>query len=223
VGRVPAHLAFAALSSLLLFVSCGVKPPELSSIEWRVETRPSDKGTRYESLSVFASIKDESGLDNVETIWIVDDDDALAWKLTSADWTKPPQGSPDWIGGSSLATPDLGPVPRGKYRFVTIDAAGQRTELSFVVGGAFPAKKAPEISYAPSAGQLSVRSEWTETLVLAFDAAGVFLRSATAPDKAESLADLLGDDCAERTALVSAYGYEPAIKMGAFSQRIKTR
>jgi hypothetical protein len=208
---------------LLLVPSCGIKPPELSSVEWRIESRPSDMGTRYESLSAFASIKDESGLDNIDTIWIVDDDDALAWKLTSADWTKPSQGPSDWIGGSSLAAPDLGPIPRGKYRFVAIDASGQQAELAFAVGGAFPAKKAPEISYSSSSGQLSVRSEWTETLVLTFDAAGVFLRSAAAPEKAESLADLLGDDGAERTALVGAYGYEPGSRMGAFSQRIKTR
>jgi hypothetical protein len=221
MGRGACGLA-AALCALALG-SCGGKLPEVVAVEWRLESRPGEGGLRYESLTAFGSIKDEDGLDNIEEIWVVNDASAFAWKLTSADWSKSPEGIDNWIGGSSLATPELGPLPRGDYRFVAIDAAGQRAERAFSVTGDFPSKAAPSVSYSAGAGRLSVRSEWAETLLLSFDAAGVLLRSATAPKKEATLAELLGADIAERTALLCAYGFEPNLKIGSFSPRIRTR
>jgi hypothetical protein len=215
--------ALALGAAICSLVSCGGKLPEVSAVEWRLETRPSERGSPFESLSVFGSIKDEDGLDNIEEIWIVHDESTFAWKLTSAEWTKAEEGSGNWIGGSSLATPELGPLPRGKYRLVAIDAAGQKAELPFELTGDFPDKRAPTLSYSSKEESLSVKSNWTETLAMAFDAAGALLGSAAAPNKTTTLAELFGGDIVDRIALVSAYGYEPELKMGAFSTRIKTR
>ena len=215
--------AFALGGAVLALASCGGKPPEVSAVEWRLESRPGLGSSRYESLSAFGSIKDDDGIDNIEEVWIVNDDSALAWRLTSADWTKATEGSSDWIGGSSLAMPDLGPFPRGRYRLAALDAAGQIAELGFEVAGDFPAKRAPSLSYSAESGNLAVSSDWTETLVLAFDSAGALLRSVPAPPEAAPLSECLGQDMADRTALIAAYGYEPGSRMGAFSARIKTR
>jgi hypothetical protein len=211
-------MAVASLS-----ISCGGKLPEVNAVEWRLESRPSEQGSSFESLSVFGSIKDEDGIDNIEELWIVNDESAFAWKLTSAEWTKAAEGTDNWIGGSSLATPELDPLPRGNYRLVAIDAAGQKAELSFDLVGNFPPKKAPTLSYSSNGGSVAVRSDWTETLVLAFDAAGALLSSVAAPARSTTLAELFGADAVDRIALVGAYGYEPELKMGSFSPRIKTR
>lgn len=197
--------------------------PEVAAVEWRLETRPDEHGARYESLSVFGSIKDEDGIDNIAEIWIVQDDSAFAWMLSSADWIKGQDGSDDWIGGSSLATPEFGPLPRGGYRFIAVDAAGQKAELRFSVAATAPDKPAPSLSYSAADGRLSVQSDWTETLVLAFDSAGILLGSVAAPASQSSLAELFGSDKADRAALIGAYGYEPELKVGAFSTRTKTR
>lgn len=220
-ARLIAALAFGAAAFSI--ISCGGKPPEVSAVEWRLETRPSEQGSPFESLSAFGSLKDEYGLDNIEEIWIVHDESAFAWKLTSAEWTKAEEGTDNWIGGSSLATPELGPLPRGKYRFVAIDAAGQKAELPFEITGDFPDKQTPSLSYSSKGGSLSIRSDWTETLALAFDAAGALLGSAAAPDKATTLAELFGEGIVDRIAMVGAYGYEPALKIGTFSPRARTR
>jgi hypothetical protein len=221
--RATAFAAIALGASAPALVSCGGKLPRVAAVEWRLESRPGANGTAYESLSVFGSIKDEDGLDNIEEIWVVNDASALAWKLTNAEWTKASEGTEDWIGGSSLATAELAPLPRGDYRLVAIDASGQRAEMAFAVAGDFPDKKAPSVSYSIGDGSLAIRSDWTENLVLAFDAAGALLSSSAAPKKAAALADIFGYETAQRIALVGAYGFEPEIKMGAFSPRIKTR
>jgi hypothetical protein len=213
--------AATALASALALASCGSKPPEVAAVEWRVESRPAEKGGAFESLSVFGSIKDEDGLDNIVELWIVNDAEALAWKLTSAEWTKASEGGDNWIGGSALAMPMLGPPPRGAYKLIAVDAAGQRAELAFNVAGTFPSRAAPTLSY--SKDKLAIRSDWPETLALAFDATGALLASVPAPRESATPAEAFGQSIAPRAEWACAYGYEPSLKMGAFSTRIKTR
>jgi len=210
-----------AIISALAASSCGSKPPEVATVEWRIESRPFPTGKAYESLSIFGSIKDEDGIDNIEELWIVNDAEALAWKLTSADWTKAAEGGDNWIGGSALAMPELGPLPRGAYRLIAIDAAGQRAELPFSVSGSFPARNVPIVSFSKES--ISIRSDWPETLALAFDATGALLSTAPAPKDSTGLTEAFGQAIAARAASVCAYGYDPTLKMGAFSARIKTR
>lgn len=209
--------------------SCGSKPPEIAAVEWRLEARPRplvvQKGApaygSYESLSVFGSIKDEAGMDNISELWIVNDASCLAWKLTDADWTKTSSGSDIWIGSATLATPELGSLPRGDYRMIAIDAAGTQAEHGFTVVGKFPEKGPPRVAYGK--GALSIHSTWPETLILAFDGSGALITSIAAPTADSSLPDEFGKDIALRTAVIGAYGYDPTLKMGSFSRRITIR
>jgi hypothetical protein len=215
-----AALAGAA-AALLSLLGCGSKLPEIAALEWRLETRPAETGPDYESLSVFASVKDEDGLDNIGELWVVNDDSALAWKLIDADWVKIAEGGDTWIGASALAGPDLAGMPRGSYRMVVIDAAGQRAEKEFRVSGNFPDHKAPTASF--SDGKLAIASTWPETLALCFDGTGALIASPGALPRPASLDEALGHDIAARTAELGAYGYDPTSRMGAFSKRVKTR
>jgi len=213
--------ALAALSLGLLATGCGVKAPEIAAVEWRVESRPFEGGEPYESLSVFGDLKDEEGLDNIVELWIVNDDSELSWKLTDADWVKATEGSDTWFGASALAQADFSALPRGSYRLVAIDAGGQRTEREFRVSGSFPDRKSPTVSLA--GGTLAVRSDWPETLALAFDSAGTLISTPAAPSAGASLAVAFGSDVASRASELGVYGYDPATRMGSFSKRIKTR
>jgi hypothetical protein len=204
----------------LLALSCGSKPPSVSAVEWRIESRPKADGGRFESLSAFASITADEGVDNISELWVSNEGSALAWKLTNLDWTKSSSGSDIWIGGSALASPDAGSLPRGEYRMTAIDAAGQRAELAFSVTGNFPDRAPPVASYAK--GRFAVISSWPENLALAFDAAGTLIASPPAPKGSTSLELAFGPSIAARTAMVGAYGYEPSLRMGSFSIRTKT-
>jgi hypothetical protein len=214
--------ALAAAASLGLALSgCGIKLPEISALEWRLETRPAEGGGDYESLSVFVSLKSDESLDNLSELWVVQDDSALAWKLTDADWIKAGEGGITWIGGSALAGPELRLLPRGQYRCIVIDTSGQRTEREFQVSGSFPDRAPPSLSM--TGGQMKIMSAWPETLALAFDGTGALIASPAAPGQSGSAALALGADIAARTAELGAYGYDPALRMGSFSKRIKLR
>ncbi len=213
-----AALLAAALSAALL--SCGGKPPEIAAVEWRIELRPSAAGP-YESLSAFASIKDEDGSEDISSLWIVDDEDFLAWPLTDADWTRRKEGADEWLGAAGLARQDFGPMPRGDYRFVAIDAAGERVERSFRVAGAFPDLPAPELAF--EGGTVRVRTSWPETLVLGYDGTGALAGQVAWIGSPESLADLFGPELGARIVEAAAYGYDPSRRMGAYSAKRKTR
>lgn len=210
----------AALATGLLALACGTKPPELPAIEWRIEMQPSKQGA-YESLSVFANVRDDNGPEDIDELWVVQDEARLAWRLTSANWTKRTEGSDTWIGSAGLALDSYQSLPRGDYRMMAIDAAGDRAERSFKVEGAFPDRPPPSVAIAGD--KLSIRSSWPETLVLAFDAAGQLLASKGAPQQASGLDELFGTDIAAKTRELAAYGYDPAAHAGYYSRRIGTK
>lgn len=216
--RLPsgASLAAAALLAASALSGCGDEPPTVQAVEWRLETRPSAESPRYESLAVFASVKGGAADGSIDEVWIVNDASALAWKLTADDWIKTADGSDAWIGGSPLAMSDFSPLPRGAYRVVAIDPAGRRAEKPFTLAGDFPARPAPTISL-DSKG-VAVSSSWPETLVLGYDGAGELAGSAAAPAARSPLAAVLGA-AAQKSMEIAAYGYDPGLRMGAFSGR----
>jgi len=219
-----AWAAWASLTALaalaILLASCGGTAPEVALIEWRLERRPSAEGG-YESLSAFASIKDEDGIDDVRELWIVNDGAALAWRMNDADWVKRREGSDDWIGAAGLAMQDYSPLPRGEYRLVAVDAAGERVERPFRVSGEFPSTPSPELSWAE--GKARVSSSWPETLVLGYDGTGSLIAQAAWTGSAESPPELFGEELGRRVVELAAYGYDPGRKMGAYSWKKKTR
>jgi hypothetical protein len=217
----PLAAALVLAAAVALLAGCGDEPPAVLAVEWRLEARPLPSGQRYESLSAFASVKGGAADGAVEELWIVDDASALAWKLTVDDWIKSADGSDAWIGGAPLAMYDFSPLARGTYRAVAIDLAGRRAERSFTLAGEFPSRPSPTISV--DAKGAAVVSSWPETLVLAYDGAGELAGSATAPSSRSPLATLLGPAAAPKAVEIAAYGYDPTIRMGAFSERVAVK
>ncbi len=219
-ARAAPRAAIICLSLSAGLASCGGVAPEILALEWRLELRPAAEGS-YESLSVFASLEDEDGIEDVEELWVVNDEEALAWRLDDKNWTKKTEGSDEWIGAAGLARQDYAPLPRGDYRLVAVDAAGERIEKPFRVEGDFPDAKAPAVIL--EGGGLRAASSWPETLLLAYDGAGELLATAPSSGAAYGLAELFGPEAAARTVEAAAYGYDPTRKMGAYSWKKKTR
>jgi hypothetical protein len=217
----PAAAALACAAAAAILAGCGDEPPAVLAVEWRIEARPLPTGQRYESLSAFASVKGAAADGAVEELWIVDDASAMAWKLTADDWIKSADGSDAWIGGAPLARNDLSPLPRGTYRAVAIDLAGRRAERSFTLAGDFPARASPTISIDSKGAAIS--SAWPENLLLAFDGAGELAGSAAAPTERSPLASVLGPSAAPKAVEIAAYGYDPALRMGAYSERVAVK
>lgn len=181
--------------------------------------RPSPEGT-YESLSVFADVKDQNGPDDIVELRVVQEAQRFIWKLNESNWTKRTDGGDTWIGAADLVSYDYAALPRGEYRVEAVDAAGDIAERSFTLSGGFPERPGPQVSY--SEGKLRVASAWPETLLLGFDEAGFLVASHPAPSAEAGLAEVFGGDAA-KIREVAAYGYDPAVQAGYYSPRIETR
>ena len=210
-------MPIVALAVGMLVLGCGGKAPELPAVEWRIEMRPSHEGA-YESLSVFGDVKDSNGPEDIVELWIIQDDDRLAWRLTNSTWTERTEGGDTWIGAADLIRNDYSAFTRGDYRVMVIDAAGDRTERSFRIEGGFPPYGPPTITNTD--GKLRIGSAWPETLVLAFDAAGFLVASKPVPPEGSSIEALFGHDTASKIHELAAYGYDPITHAGYYSWRI---
>ena len=98
-------------------------------------------GYSQEELSFFVFAKDEDGPDEVEFLYLIQEEEELFWVLDAENWEKVSKGNDVWLGASSLRMPMGEQFPRENYRLVVIDKTGQRSEKEFypaVKGGKEP-------------------------------------------------------------------------------------
>lgn len=207
----------------LALVSCSSGPPEILGVEWNLETRPMAGGVREtrNDLAVFARIHDPDGVDDIESLWVIDDAAELTWHLGPSSWTKRSLGEEDWFGAAGLTMPDGSAPPPGHYRFVAADLAGNRVDYAFTISNLILAETLPVPEW--KGGRVTLSARWPENYLLAYDAAGSLLRSAVLPREGGSLASIVGSVDASRTAAFAVYGYDPSNRRGAFSERISIR
>ncbi len=233
--RAAARWIFPLLA--LFLGSCGGAPPELGAIEWRLELRPLEKAASradsdgkdtvegasslafYESLAVFANIRDEDGIEDVESMEVLAEDEGLSWRLDDTHWNRRLENGADWLGAADLAMADRSILPRGEYRVIVSDLAGRKAERNFSI----PDIKAPlplpslEPDRGARGSAFVIASEWPETLLLAYDGAGVLLRAAQVRPGRIELEAALGRTDAAKAASIAVYGYDAARRLGAFS------
>jgi len=217
-GFLAPAIAAAALALAIGLVSCGSEAPELIATEWRLEDRPA-KEASYESLSVFVNVKDGNPAEDLESIEVVNDEEGLSWKITDLSWTVQKSGADSWIGAADLASADYRPLPRGIYRIVVTNLAGQRTESSFSLPPAQVGKPAPTLKN--EAGRLRVETTWPRTYLLAYNAAGLLVNARELASGSYEITSLYKAATLDRASSFAAYGYDPQQHHGAYSWRVK--
>ena len=208
----------------LLATACASGPPEILDVEWTLEERPTADeaaSSTRDSLAVFARVHDPEGMDDIEAMWVIDDNAEIFWSLDPSSWTKKTLGDDTWLGASDLTMHDGSVPPPGMYRVVVADLAGDRvsTEFKLDTGGA--SKTLPKADWRD--GSVDVSTSWPENYLLAYDAAGGLIRDAVIGGKGGGLASLVGTIDAARTRAFAVYGYDPASRTGAFSARVRVR
>lgn len=206
-----------SLALLLSFASCGMEPPEILSSEWRIESRPSKQGS-YESLSVFANAKGSDPASDLESLVVVNDEAGLSWKIIDSNWTLQKEGSDTWIGASDLAMADYKPLPRGEYRLVITNLAGQRAEASFSLqetAGRYPAPVLSSVS-----GRLKIDSGWPQSFLLCYDASGGLVDAREITSGNYEVAGLFKTPALGRVSSFAVYGYDSRQHCGAYSWRV---
>ncbi|HSV55528.1 MAG TPA: hypothetical protein VLH39_00280, partial [Magnetospirillaceae bacterium] len=136
-GSPPAYLcAAAALAVSLLAASCSGHVPELGGVEFRLAVRPPAPGggRGAEQLAVFVAARDKDGFRDLAALHILHDVEELLWTLTPETWTRGDLGKETWIGATGLSVPEVGTLPRGLYRVILEDLAGDSDTISFTLG-----------------------------------------------------------------------------------------
>ena len=119
-------------AALFLYASCTENPPAISQLFWQINKfYDIEKDFVYEKLSFFVQVQDEDGIDDLRTVYIINDKNELFWILDRDSWILKTNQDENWIGTNNLFMNDFSTFPAGSYRIVIIDDAGKRDEQSF--------------------------------------------------------------------------------------------
>jgi hypothetical protein len=213
-------LALVSAWAFIALSGCSSGPPELLRVEWILETRP-EGAQSYESLSVFADVRDPDGMEDLEAIWIINDQAEILWSLDSSTWTSRTVGGDTWLGAADLTLADRRPIPRGQWRLVAADLAGNRVSHDFLMAPDLAGKAAPRAIFEGSKLRLDAR--WPENFLLAYDGAGALIRTVVIPAGSVELERLVGTADYPRIQAIAVYGFDGPSNRGGFSPRIKVK
>ena len=178
---IPGLFCLCLLAACLL-AACEVAAPETHELFWkRVVFEDLRHGRTYETLTLFARVSDADGLDDLDALYVMNDQAQLFWRLTPEDWVVDRSESGTWIGSTALAMPEDEPLPAGVYRVIVQDIAGQTAEDSFrIAGGTGPEarRQAEAIEVAIDANELAVAGPFASYEVWLYGSAGSRLASA---------------------------------------------
>lgn len=155
---------FVVAALALLVGACSAAPPQLVRVEVRLEhVHDLDRGVWYEQLVFFGLVRDEDGFADIEQLYLLNDEHQLYWRLDGEGWTHERRAGEDWIGMAGLVMAGGEAFPRGVYRAVVLDAAGQQDEQRVLID-------------APLRGELSARLPVIRDGVARIPAGGAVLR-----------------------------------------------
>jgi hypothetical protein len=118
-----------SLVTALAFLSCAGEPPEIVRVFWQlniVDDREQDLS--YQTLSLFVRPNDPDGFEDIEDIYLINDEQELFWRLDGESWAQSGSGQDIWIGSNSLKMPDGASFPAGEYRILLRDVGGDSAE-----------------------------------------------------------------------------------------------
>jgi len=127
--------SFLFVSSIIVIsfisFSCETSAPEIISSYWQINiVERKDLGRFEENLVFFLYATDEDGDDDLSSIFLMHDESEQYWSIDSDSWTVNSSDGEHWVGSSDIVMPDGSPIPRGDYRVVLYDGAGEKCETT---------------------------------------------------------------------------------------------
>ena len=127
------------IAIVLSFFSCSGEPPQVLEVLWHLNLKDDvESGEKFESLSIFIHATDEDGDEDIDQIYLIQDELQMFWNIPSDKWTLHIEQSVRWIGFNDLRAPGDGIFPEGNYRVLIIDLGGERAEHSFYLRNNIP-------------------------------------------------------------------------------------
>jgi hypothetical protein len=87
-----------------------------------------EQNLSYQSLSLFVKPNDPDGFEDIEDVYLINDEQELFWRLDGESWVQSGSDQELWIGSNSLKMPDGASFPAGEYRILLRDVGGDSAE-----------------------------------------------------------------------------------------------
>jgi hypothetical protein len=128
-SRPAGTIVFLSLILIVFFAACTGQPPEIVKTFWQINiVQDTEQGISYQSLSLFVKPKDPDGFEDIEDVYLINDEQELFWRLDAETWAQSGTGEEVWIGSNSLRMPDGASFPDGLYRILLRDVGGDSAE-----------------------------------------------------------------------------------------------
>lgn len=191
--RIPT-LGIVSLLLGLFLSGCTGSPPEVLQDHGSIYLyQDRDLDRAYERLTFFVSARDEDGFEDIDTLYLIHDESRLHWTIDADRWQEDEREEETWIGRNDIQMADYSPLPRGRYRVLLVDAAGERDEREMRISTAeVNATAAPFPNLELSEGRFVVDSVYPTHTIHAFDSAGNLVASREFGGRVLSSTDVTG-------------------------------
>ena len=210
-------------AAAVLLGGCSGEQPRIFQQHWRLDVVAQPDGdNQFERLTLFVQADDADGMEDLAALTVTHPQQELRWSLDAKQWSRVELKGESWFGGRLRApgnAPEGGTLPRGRYRVVLEDRAGEHAEDTIFIEPAIigltkgplrekmlpspPAEAGGEVYYPFEEGQLKLLNEEGEAMrVVAPEDADTSITRPTADSLAKWSAE------GARTVLILSYGPE---------------
>jgi len=187
-GRAVSLISALCLVALFL-LGCTGEPPEIMQVFWQLNmVEDLEQNLTYQSLSLFVKPNDPDGFEDIEELYLINDEQELFWRLDVESWTQSGTEGEIWIGSNSLKMPDGSSFPAGEYRILLRDVGGDSAEQTIRL--LFVSPKQARM-YLPKVtvgnGEIRVSGEAGEYQLWVYDPGGRYIASFPVSGKALTL------------------------------------
>ncbi len=182
-------------TTVLLILSCSGNQPEIkqSFLQLNVYNNP-EANTFSERLSFYVHAEDEDGIEDIEFLYLINDEEELFWKLSADNWERKDNNGEIWIGSNKIVNPLDNVIPRGAYRIILIDTAGERVELEEYISSQnlnFNALDYPYVEYNATTNDLTLESRHKRNIIWLYSANNELIQEVTVDKSKYNLKTLL--------------------------------
>lgn len=169
-----------------------------------------------EQLSLFVLAQDEDGKEDLDSLYIIHDEQQLYWTLSSSDWLTISKDGQLWVGSHSISMVDAQPIPRGLYRLILTDQGGEQSERTIALDAPLQSRY-PFPQLQIQGDSFTIRSIYPKHTLLCYDAGGTMILSVSLASLSGNLKGLRLPQTAYALAL---YAEDPDANLGALTKTV---
>ena len=173
----------------------------------------------YQTLSLFVKPTDPDGFEDIEDVYLINDEQELYWKLDVDSWAQSGSDQEVWIGSNSLKMPDGASFPAGQYRILLRDVGGDSAEQTIRLQSLSLKESRtylPRVTVAD--GKIQISGTVPDLQVWIYDSGGRYVSSVSASEGAVAVESITNSNPALREGFsFLVYGFVASQNLGVSS------